>query len=92
MKTISEIALAAVSTSLILTTIASADDPQLQNRRCHTTREESFGRTANNRGRLRCPSRSQPPCLTAQGERTETRFEWRTKALGQQFGAYVEAR
>lgn len=87
MKSITKVSFLAATVAVIATSAAFADDQQLQNRLAlqraqgaQSDRMTTVAVYANDRG----VGRSAMP-----GMRSETRFELRTNAHGQTFGAYV---
>ena len=91
MKLLTKLSLIAATVAALGTSAAFADDQQLQNRLALQRAQASQGsqRTttvavyANQRGVGRG---------TMQNDRSETRFELRSNAHGQTFGAYVPAK
>lgn len=92
MKSIGKLILSFLATSVAATTIASADDQQLQNRLAlqraqnsprvlHTTVAVYTGQQGNRQS-----------AKLSQDERSTTRFELRSNAHGQQFGVYTAGR
>ena len=95
MKITSKLALAILATSLIATTVASADDQQLENRlalqrnkNTSSVLQATGGRTTtmavyagqHGSGRSSVATQEQP---------SEVRFELHTNGHGQQFGLYT---
>ena len=90
MKLLTKLSLIAATIAALGTSAAFADDQQLQNRLAMQRAQDAKNsqRTtvavyANQRGVGRC---------TVQNERAEVRFELRSNAHGQTFGAYVPAK
>ena len=92
MNTLTKVSFLAAVAAVLGTTAALADDQQLQNRLAiqraqdaKNQRTTTVGVYAGDRGVGRNYRRSVE-------RRSETRFEWRTNAHGQQFGVYVPDR
>ena len=91
MKTVTKLSLIAATVAAFASSAAFADDQQLQNRLA-LQRDQMQGSQKSTTIAVYAGRHGVSQRSTMRNERTETRFELRSNAHGQVFGAYVPVR